>query len=121
MIGAYLGHPNVIATLVRIGAKCEWTDQTTTHAFLDALHHNRRDVVRTLCTPLAAGGCGLSLSAIPRKKPRHLTAPLGECIWRYLMGDFDRRQYQQIWLGPDFDPEELMYEGSRGRRRIRGG
>ena len=37
------------------------------------------------------------------------------------MGDFDRRQYQQIWLGPDFDPEELMYEGSRGRRRIRSG
>ena len=121
MIGAYLGHPNVIATLVRIGAKCEWTAHTTTHTFLDALHHNRRDVVRTLCTPLAAGGCGLSLAAIPRKKPRDLTAPLGECIWRSLMDDFDQRQYQQIWLGPDFDPYELMYEGSRCRRRIRGG
>ena len=121
MIGAYLGHPNVIATLVRVGATCKWTDNTTIHAFLEALRHNRRDVVRTLCTPLAAGGCGLSLPAIPPTKSHHLTAPLGECIWHCLMDDFDQRQYQQIWLGPDFDPYELMYEGSRGRRRIRGG
>lgn len=93
MLGAYLGHPNVMATLVRLGATCEWEDDITFEAFLTALDHNRRDVVRCFCTPRAAGGCGLSLNALPRRKGRlRLTASPCEIVWRHLMDDVDRRQ-----------------------------
>ena len=93
MLGAYLGHPNVMTTLVQLGATCNWEDQKTFHAFVTALDHNRRDVVRCLCTPRAAGGCGLSLNALPRRKGRlRLTMSPCEAVWRRLMVDFDQRQ-----------------------------
>ena len=91
MLSAYLAHPNVMTTLVRLGATCEWDDEMTFHAFTTALGHNRRDVVRCFCTPRAAGGCGLSLAALPGRKGR-LDAVWTTVVWRCLMEDVDRRQ-----------------------------
>jgi len=94
MLSAYLAHPNVMTTLVRLGATCEWDDERTFHAFTTALGHNRRDVVRCFCTPRAAGGCGLSLAALPGRKGRlkSIRWPPCEVVWRYLMEDVDGRQ-----------------------------
>ena len=113
-LAAYLGHTNVLAAVVRMGAYCAWDADRTCVAFHTAVRHNRHDVVRCLCTPKASGGCGLELASLPRRDVREL-------VWRTLMEDIDRLQYQVIWLGPDFDPDELGCEGSRGRRRIRSG
>ena len=113
-----------VATLVRLRAVCEWHDLSTCHAFLTAVGHNRRDVVQRLCTPRTSGGCGLSLAAMPRRRgilPPSLRLAASPCalLWRALMQGVQNRQYQATWLGPDFDPDELVYEGSRGRFRIR--
>lgn len=113
-LAAYLGHTNVLAAVVRMGATCSWDEDQTCVAFHTAVRHNRHDVVRCLCTPKASGGCGLELASLPRRDVRKL-------VWRTLMEDIDRLQYQVIWLGPDFDPDELGCEGSRGRRCIRSG
>ena len=113
-LAAYLGHTNVLAAVVRMGATCSWDDNRTCVAFHTAVRHNRHDVVRCLCTPKASGGCGLELASLPRRD-------VLELVWRTLMENCDLLQYQVIWLGPDFDPDELGCEGSRGRRRIRSG
>ena len=112
-LAAYLGHTNVLAAVVRMGATCSWDDQGTCIAFHTAIRHNRHDVVRCLCTPKASGGCGLALDLLRRSQR--------DTVWRTLTDDIGRHQYQMIWLGPNFDPEELRYEGSHGRRRIRSG
>ena len=112
-LAAYLGHTNVLAAVVRMGATCSWDDQGTCIAFNTAIRHNRHDVVRCLCTPKASGGCGLALDLLRRSQR--------DTVWRTLTDDIGCHQYQMIWLGPNFDPEELRYEGSRGRRRIRSG
>ena len=114
ILAAYLGHTNVLAAVVRMGATCSWDDEGTCFAFHTAIRHNRHDVVRCLCTPKASGGCGLELASLRRRDIR-------DNAWPMLMEDIDRLQYQVIWLGPDFDPDELGCEGSRGRRRIRSG
>ena len=110
-LSAYLGHVSALAAVVRMGATCQWDDQSTYYAFHTALGHNRRDVVRCLCTPKDVGGCGLLLAALSRKKRA--------TVWATLTHHCSRQSWQQTWLGPDFDPDDLVYEGSRGRRRIR--
>ena len=112
-LSAYLGHVSTLAAVVRMGAICQWDDQSTFYAFHTALCHNRRDVVRCLCTPKDIGGCGLLLTALPRKKRA--------TVWATLTHNCSRLGWQQTWLGPDFDPDDLVYEGSRGRRRVRAG
>lgn len=109
---AYLGHVSTLAAVVRMGATCQWDDESTFYAFTQALDHNRRDVIRCFCTPKDKGGCGLELRAMPRKHR--------EAVWRTLTQSVVCHGYPAMtWLGPDFDPDELIYEGSRGRRMIR--
>ena len=111
-LAAYLGHTSTLAAVVRMGATCCWDDEGTCFALHTAIRHNRHDVVRCLCTPKESGGCGLELASLRRR----------DSLWPTLMGDIDRLQYQAIWLGPDFDPEELSYEhGSCGWQRTRCG
>ena len=99
-LSAYLGHASTLAALVRMGATCRWDDESTYSAFVMALCHNRRDIIRCFCTPIAAGGCGLQLTALPRKKRME--------VWDLLTNNVDRYQYHRTWLGPEFDPDELL-------------
>ena len=51
-----LGHVSTLAAVVRMGATCQWDDESTFYAFTQALDHNRRDVIRCFCTPKDKGG-----------------------------------------------------------------
>lgn len=121
-LGAYLGHSNVMSTVVRLGATCSWNDGGLAFiAFFTALGHNRRDIVQRLCTSRASGGCGLSLAEIPCCRTHLYATSPRALLWNALMEDFERKQYQRLWLGPDFDPDELVHESQESRSRIRKG
>jgi len=108
----------VMAASARLGAAISWDAREAGFiglAFAGAVFHNNLDVISALAAPVgpagaAGAGCGASLSRIPAKNCEQM---------RNKVLDIESRMYNRIWLGPDYDPEELVFCGKRERRCIR--